>query len=57
MRKTSKNKYTEPTDFIPKEIRKELGLGEYNTDVNNTDDKNIERENANNKLREVFKGK
>lgn len=29
-----KNKYTEPTDYIPKEIRKELGLGEYNTDTN-----------------------
>ena len=29
-----KNKYTEPTDYIPKEIRKELGLGEYNTDEN-----------------------
>ena len=24
-----KNKYTEPTDYIPKNIRKELKLGEY----------------------------
>ena len=25
----NKVKYTEPTDYIPKSIRKELGLGEY----------------------------
>lgn len=26
-------KYSEPDDFIPKSIRKELGLGEFNKDV------------------------
>ena len=26
-------KYTEPTDYIPKSIRKELGLGEFNKDT------------------------
>jgi len=25
----AKIKYTEPSDYIPKEIRKELGLGEF----------------------------
>lgn len=26
-------KYSEPTNYIPKNIRKELGLGEFNKDV------------------------
>ena len=25
-------KYIEPTDFIPEEIRRKVGLGEFNTD-------------------------
>ncbi len=28
--------YVEPADYIPEEIRKELGLGEYNDGVQDT---------------------
>lgn len=28
-KKTKKVSYSEPTDFIPKDVRKKFGLGEY----------------------------
>lgn len=31
--------YSEPTDFIPKSIRKEFGLGEYSKNAKNTTNK------------------
>lgn len=44
-----KTKYSEPTDYIPKDIRKELGLGEF---ADQNKDEKKEREEANKKLRE-----
>ena len=32
------NKYTEPSEYIPKEIRKKYGLGEFNKDEGKTKD-------------------
>ncbi len=31
--------YSEPSDYIPEEIRKELGLGEYNKDTDEEETK------------------
>ena len=31
--------YQEPVDFIPKSVRKELGLGEYNKDTSSNNAK------------------
>lgn len=31
--------YSEPVDYIPKEVRKKLGLGEFNTDTATPDSK------------------
>lgn len=49
-----KAKYTEPSDFFPKEIRKEFGLGEFakpeKTEKKKKDDMNKQfREYVNNK--------
>lgn len=33
-------KYVEPTDYIPKEIRKKYKLGEYNDEFNRTKKRN-----------------
>ena len=46
-----KNKYTEPVDFIPKEIRKKLKLGEF---AENPDQ---EKAKANKEIRDYVNGK
>ena len=48
-------KYSEPKDYIPKGLRKEFGLGEYNKE--NQEKSKKEREKENEELRKVFKGK
>lgn len=50
-----KTKYTEPKEYIPKEIRKKLGLGEFSKEAEKEDKKEQDRENK--ELRRVFKGK
>jgi hypothetical protein len=48
--------YSEPKDYIPKELRKKYGLGEFANEE--TQDKNKEQKNKENEeLRKVFKGK
>ena len=51
---TKKAKYTEPKDFIPKSVRKEFKLGEFNDDENEKSKK--ERE-LNQKIRDFVNGK
>lgn len=46
-----KNKYTEPVEYIPKAIRKELGIGEFDT----SDEKEAEKERANKGFRDYVK--
>ena len=46
--------YSEPKDYIPKSIRKELGLGEFAKDEPK---KKTEKDKENEELRKVFKGK
>ncbi len=43
------NKYTEPTDFIPKSIRKELKLGEF---AEEEEKKKKEKEKLNKEFRD-----
>ncbi len=52
----SKVNYSEPKDYIPKAIRKELGLGEFakNEPKGKKDE---QRAKENEELRKVFKGK
>lgn len=47
-------KYTEPTDFIPEDIRKELKLGEY---AEEQEDEEQERAKENKELRKIINGK
>lgn len=49
-------KYTEPSDYIPKEIRKKLKLGEYAEDEKETEAKKEERD-ANDKIRNYVQRK
>lgn len=46
--------YSEPKDYIPKDLRKKYGLGEFAKDEPNKDEK---RAKENEELRKVFKGK
>lgn len=39
-----KEKYTEPSDFFPKSVRKEFGLGEYNTDEQDKKTKKVNKQ-------------
>lgn len=48
-----RSKYTEPTDYIPKNIRKELGLGEY---AEKPKDEKKSKDEANKKLRDYVNG-
>lgn len=45
--------YSEPTDYIPQDVRKKLGLGEYAKDTKEEDKKKKENE----EVRKIFKGK
>lgn len=49
----AKNKYTEPTDYIPKSIRKELKLGEYAEE----ETKKKEKRELNKEIREFVNNK
>lgn len=42
-----KNKYTEPTDFIPKDIRKKAKIGEFNDDMDKNKKEKKERSISN----------
>ena len=44
--------YSEPKDFIPKDIRKQLGLGEYANEPKQDEKKKKENE----EVRKIFKG-
>lgn len=48
-----KLEYSEPKDYIPKDIRKELGLGEFAKDTKEEEKKKKENE----EVRKIFKGK
>ena len=50
----NKINYSEPKDYIPKELRKKFGLGEFAPDEPKKDEK---RAKENEDLRKVFKGK
>ena len=47
--------YSEPKDFIPKDLRKKYGLGEFAKEE--TPKKDEKRAKENEELRKVFKGK
>lgn len=52
-----KNKYTEPTDYIPKEIRKKLKIGEFDDEpVKNNKKDEKERSISNEEFRKYLKG-
>lgn len=51
---SKKIEYSEPKDYIPKELRKKYGLGEFAKEEEPKQDENKTRENE--KLRKVFKG-
>ena len=51
----AKTNYTEPVDFIPEDIRKKYGLGEYNTDE--TPAEKDEKRDLNNKIRDFVNDK
>lgn len=44
MRNMRNSKFTEPDDYIPKEIRKELKLGEFAEDEKEKEDKKLNKE-------------
>lgn len=50
----NKINYSEPKDYIPKDLRKKYGLGEFAQDEPKKDEK---RAKENEELRKVFKGK
>ena len=50
----NKINYSEPKDYIPKELRKKYGLGEFAKDEPK---KKTEKDKENEELRKVFKGK
>ena len=47
--------YSEPTDYIPKDIRKKNGLGEYNKDEEKNEKKKRSKENE--EFRRIANGK
>lgn len=47
--------YSEPTDYIPKDVRKKLGLGEFAKEEKPNEDDKKKKENE--ELRKIFKGK
>ena len=54
----AKEKYIEPVDFIPKDIRKKLKLGEYNDEVYPQEDsKKKENRDLNKKIRDYVNKK
>ena len=48
-------KYSEPKNYIPKEIQKKYGVGEFAKDDKTKKEEEKKRENE--ELRKVFKGK
>lgn len=52
--KKTKTKYTEPTDFIPKEIRKEMKIGEYDDTAKKGKKDNKERSVSNEEFRKYL---
>ena len=50
----AKAKYTEPTDYIPKEIRKELKIGEFAEEEKKEPEK---KKDLNKEIRDFVKGK
>lgn len=46
-------KYVEPKNYMPKEILKKYGLGEY---AEKEEDKNNQKKRENEDLRKIFKG-
>ena len=52
--KKTKTKYPEPTDFIPKEIRKEMKIGEYDDTAKKGKKDNKERSVSNEEFRKYL---
>ena len=46
--------YSEPKDYIPKELRKKYGLGEFADEPKKTEDP---KKKENEEVRKIFKGK
>ena len=52
----AKKPYVEPIDYFPKDIRKEVGLGEFNDDDSVVDKYKKQDDEENKKIRKFVKG-
>lgn len=53
----AKTSYKEPMDFFPEDVRKEFGLGEYNTDVAPAEESKDQERDLNKKIRDYVNNK